>query len=50
VEKGPPLSMVVRVPLTMPATFTSCSVDDRTRKGGRSPGVNSLTVGYNSVV
>lgn len=22
-EKGPPLSMVVRVPLTMPATFTS---------------------------
>lgn len=35
--------MVVRVPLTMPATFTSCSADDRTSRVRRSSGVNSLT-------
>jgi hypothetical protein len=42
-EKEPPLWMVGRVPLTMPATFTNCSAGDRTRKGERSFGVSSLT-------
>jgi hypothetical protein len=36
-EEGvPPLSVEVRTSSTMPATFTSCSADDRTRKGRRS--------------
>ena len=44
-EEGevPPLSMEVSVPLTMPATFTSCSADDRARKGGRSVSASNTT-------
>lgn len=34
-----PSSMKMGVPLTMPATFTSCSADDRTRKERRSVSV-----------
>ena len=41
--------MEVKVLLTMPATFTSCSADDRTTKKGRSSSASVLVGAYSAV-